>query len=337
MAGHATDTGRMSDLRHATTFAIAINAAGGVAPTEIVLLPAGAVPGRDGRAWVNDRPDDVVAAFKAYGADLPIDVEHATELKGPKGEPAPAHGWIKSLSSQDGAIRARVEWTEDGARLITSNAYRYISPAFGFQKTSGRVTHLVSAGLTNKPNLHIPALNSQETDMDRAALAAALGIAATSTDADIVTAINSIKTKAETPDPTHFVPKADLDQALNRATTAEQKLADQEKVAAEQKSAALVDQAVKDGKIAPASKDHYLALCRAEGGYAQVEALLKTLPKIVGDGGSLDDRRPDDPPAATDDPVALASQAQAYRAAQAKLGIQMSISDAVIAVKENRK
>lgn len=317
------------------TFAFALNSASG-APSEIVLLPAGSVPGRDGRAWTNDRPDAIVAAFKAGGIDLPIDVEHATELKGPKGEPAPAYGWIKDVYDAGGEVRGRVEWTEDGARLIGSKAYRYISPAFAFDKITGRVVQLVSAGLTNKPNLHIPALNSQENDMDRAAIAAALGIASAATDADIVTAINSMKTKADAPDPARFVPKADLDQALNRATAAEQKLADQAKAAEEQKAAALIDQAVKDGKIAPASKEHYLGLCRADGGYAQVEALLKTLPKIVGDN-NLDNREIETPQVDAADPIALASQAQAYRDEKAKAGIHLSISDAVMAVKEGRK
>ncbi len=118
--------------------------------------------------------------------------------------------------------------------------------------------------------------------MDRVAIIAALGIDSASTDAAIVTAINSMKTKAAAPDPTLFVPKADLDQALNRATTAEATLNEFSKAAAEGKATALIDQAVKDGKIAPASKDHYLALCRAEGGYEQVENLLKTLPKLTG-------------------------------------------------------
>ena len=325
MSGHNT-----------VTFATAINAASG-APSEIVLLPAGAVQGRDGRAFVNDRPDDVIAVFAAGGADLPVDLEHATELKAPKGEPAPAHGWIKRLINRDGAICAQIEWTEAGAQLVAGKAYRYVSPAFLHQRDNGRVMRLLSVGLTNRPNLHIPALNStQETSMDRAAIAAALGIATSATDADVVTAINSLKTKADTPDPSRFVPKADLDQALNRATTAEQKLADMAKTASEQRAAALIDQAVKDGKIAPVSKDHYLALCRAEGGFAQVEALLKTLPKIAGETG-LDQRRADDPPLDTSDPIALASEAQAYREAQAKLGINLSIADAVAAVKETRK
>ena len=55
------------------------------------MIPAGEVIGRDGRSWKNTNPDAVVAAFDAK---LPFDIEHATELRGPKGKEADAAGWI---------------------------------------------------------------------------------------------------------------------------------------------------------------------------------------------------------------------------------------------------
>lgn len=289
--------GMNSSSKATVTVALALNAQAG-APATITLLPAGVMVGADGRRFVNDDPAAVIAAFEAGGLDLPIDVEHATELKGPKGEPAPAHGWIKKLKALNGAIVAEVEWTEDGARLVTSKAYRYVSPAFLHRKDDGRVARLLSVGLTNRPNLELPALNrttTPETRMDLAAIAAALGIATSATDADVITAINSLQSSAKAPDPTKFVPRADLDAALNRATIAEKALADQESQATAARSIALIDGGVKDGKIAPASKEHYLALCREAGGYERVEALLKTLPAITA--ASDLDRRPIDQPA----------------------------------------
>jgi phage I-like protein len=273
------------------TFAVALNADGGP-PARIAALPAGKIVGRDGRGWINDAPDAVVAAFKTGGIDLPIDIEHATELKGPKGEPAPAQGWITGLHNVDGAIHADIAWTEEGARLVSSRAYRYLSPAFMHERAGGRrITKFLSAGLTNKPNLDIPALNAaakdQDMDMDRASVCAALGLVAAAADADIMTAINRLKT----PDPQKFVPKADLEAALNRATTAEQKLADRDKAERETKIAVLVDAAVKDGKIAPASKEHYLALCREADGLERVTALLASLPTLTGASG-LDKKKP---------------------------------------------
>jgi phage I-like protein len=277
-------------------FSLALNAEGAV-PSQLVLLRPGTNRGRDGRAFLNDQPDGIVADFTAGNIDVPIDIEHATELRGPKGEPAPAQGWIKKLTALNGELIADVEWTEHGAALVAGKAYRYISPAFLHRKDNGRITRLLSVGLTNKPNLDLPSLNNQtlETDMDRAAIAAALGIAATATDADVITAINSMRSSLDRPDPNKFVPKADLDAALNRATTAEQKLADQGKQAQIASAVALVDQGVKDGKIAPASRDHYLAICRQDGGLAQVEALLKTLPNLT-DASGFDRIAPGDKP-----------------------------------------
>lgn len=289
--------------------AIALNAEGAL-PSQLKLLGAGTCRGRDGRSWLNDDPYGVVANFTAGGLDVPIDIEHATELKAPKGEPAPAQGWIKKLSALNGEIVADVEWTPHGAELIRSKAYRYISPAFLHRKDNGRIERLLSVGLTNKPNFDLPALNAETTEnaMDRAALAAALGIAATATDADVLTAINTMRSSIDRPDPTKFVPKADLDAALNRATTAEQKLADQDKQANAARAIALVDQGVKDGKIAPSSKEHYLALCRQDGGYTQVEALLKTLPKLT-DASGLDKQPVVDPAGTlTAEQVAICSQ-----------------------------
>ncbi|ATW30227.1 hypothetical protein BJP41_07750 [Candidatus Williamhamiltonella defendens] len=58
-------------------------------PLCVELIPVGEqITGRDGRSWVNDHPQGMVDAFQANHADLPIDIEHATELKAPKGDPA---------------------------------------------------------------------------------------------------------------------------------------------------------------------------------------------------------------------------------------------------------
>ncbi|BBF92367.1 phage protease [Blastochloris tepida] len=272
-----------TSLADRAIFAVALNAEGD-APAEIAILPPGPrIRGRDGREWLVDDPAAVVAAFGAGAADLPVDIEHATELRAPKGEPAPAVGWIKGLAARDGGIVAAVEWTEHGRQLVASKAYRYVSPAFRFDAATRRVMVLSSVGLTNRPNLRLPALNSQdEATMEKTALCAALGVPATTADADVVAAIAALKAKADAPpDPTRFAPTADLQAALNRATAAETALNQREAADREAKSVGLVDQAVKDGKIAPASREHYLALCRDAGGQERVEQLLATLPKIT--------------------------------------------------------
>jgi len=135
----------------------------GKAPTDIELIPReGPVVGRDGRRWLNDKPSEIIKSFKERNISLPIDLEHSTEHKACKGEPAPAVGWIEKLTmSPYGAIWASVAWTDRGKELIESKAYQYISPVIVFKKDTGSIVAITSAGLTNKPNLFIPALNME--------------------------------------------------------------------------------------------------------------------------------------------------------------------------------
>lgn len=255
----------------------------GDVPDRLIVVPAGAVTGVDGRSFRLDDPDAVVARFRALGRDLPVDIEHSTHLQAPAGNPAPAIGWITALAVEAGALQATVSWNAAGRELIASRAYRYISPAF-IHDPAGRVVALRSVGLTNEPNLDLPALNRSKP-MDRARLIALLGLAAGATDLDIEQAIASSLALNRTrqadlqPDLTLYVPKADLEAALNRATSAETRLSEIQRAADEAAFTALVDGAVTDGKIAPASREHYVALCRA-GQADAVKTLIGSLPKL---------------------------------------------------------
>jgi len=132
---------------------------GSQAPEWVELIPAGEVIGRDGRRWLNNNPFAVVQAFIAGNMDLPVDLEHATELKGSQGEPAPAVGWVKELKVMDGAVWGRVAWNQTGVQLIATRQYRYLSPVILYQKDTGAIAGLTSVALTNRPNLNLRALN----------------------------------------------------------------------------------------------------------------------------------------------------------------------------------
>lgn len=265
----------------------------GDVPDRLPVIPAGTIEGVDGRIFFNSDPDAVVRAFRDGGRELPIDVEHATHIKGPAGEPAPAVGWMTDLTVENGVIIATVAWNNAGRALVGDKAYRFSSPAFTHDAT-GRVIALRSLGLTNEPNfLQLPALN-RETTMDRAKLIALLGLASVATDAEIEAAINTslaLNRQGKQPDPLLYVPKADLDAALNRATTAETQLQKISDDTAEAEAVTLVDGAVKDGKVAPASRDHYLTLCRS-GQMATVKTMLATLPKL----GAIQDSKTEGDP-----------------------------------------
>jgi phage I-like protein len=270
---------------------LALNSEGPAgAPDWVQLTPAGPhLPGIDGRAWTMADPEAVIAACRAIRGgtiEIPVDFEHATQVKGAKGEPAPAVGWIREMEARNGAIWGRVEWTDAGRDAVASRAYRFLSPTFDFNRLTGAMRRIVSAGLTNVPNFTMPAMNrsQEENPMDPEVLKA-LGLAPDAGPAAAVSAINALKSaeatalnRAETPDPDKWVPKADYELATNRLTDLEAEA----KTRAEAEIVAEVDAAVAAGKIAPASKDYHLASCRAEGGLERFRTMIAGAPVIAG-------------------------------------------------------
>ena len=120
----------------------------------VQLVPAGRVDLADGDSLVMDSvaADQVIAAFNSQGVDVPVDIDHATVHRAPRGELAPAQGWIKSLAWDPAAgLTGRIEWTAAGGRLVHHEHYRYLSPVVLFDSTTKRVRRIHSAALTNKP------------------------------------------------------------------------------------------------------------------------------------------------------------------------------------------
>lgn len=274
------------------------------APLWVELIPAGEqINGRDSRAWVNDDPQGIVDAFKANGADLPIDIEHATELKAPNGDPAPAVGWVKALELRDGgAIWGLVEWNNEGRWLMEDKSYKYLSPVFTFDTQTKRILQLYSAGLTNQPNLHLTALNQRikptgEDAMTLSlAICTALGLSAEATEAQAVSAINQLKddkdkalNSANSPSLEKFVPRADHDAALNRAQEAENKLKEIEDTALNQQIEDELEKAQKAGAITPATVEYHRACCKQEGGLKRFQEFVQSAPKI-GEDTDLDSK-----------------------------------------------
>jgi phage I-like protein len=259
--------------------AIALAAEGG-APAWVQLMPAGpTLEGRDGRSW---RIDDVNRLVAQFSPPFVIDYEHAQDHLAVNGQEAPAAGWAEELQVRGGGeIWARVDWTERAAKAIAAREYRFISPAFTYSPADGSVQALIGASLVNRPNFVMTALNAQESSMLKA-IAAALGLAETATSPEIVTAIGALKVatalNAQQPDLARFVPRADYELALNRATAAEAKIAADGRAAHETKVALAIDEAVKAGKVAPASREFYVATCATAEGLAAFEKFVASAP-----------------------------------------------------------
>ena len=264
----------------AAGFGIALGAESS-APDWVQLMPSGpTLQGRDGRSW---RIDDVNRLVAQFSPPFVIDYEHAQDRLAVNGQEAPAAGWIEQLDVRNGGeIWGRVEWTPRAKIAIAAREYRFISPAFTFSPADGSVQALIGASLVNRPNFVMTALNAQESSMLKD-IATALGLAETATSPEIVTAIGALKAStalnaAQQPDLAKFVPRADYELALNRASTAEAKIAADGKAAHEAKVAAAIDGAVKAGKVAPASREYYVATCSTVEGLAAFEKFVAAAP-----------------------------------------------------------
>jgi phage I-like protein len=282
----------------------------GSAPAWVELIPAGEqVVGIDGRNWLNDRPQGVLdhfAALKAHNRDLPIDWEHSSEHKAPKGEAAPAAAWgVEMEIREGGAVWCRTEWTPKGLQSVTNREYRYLSPVLIYEKATGRIVGISSVGLTNKPNLNLQALNREGTKQPQEEdftmlkkILAALGLAEGTDETTALNAVEKLKSdlataanRAETPSLDKFVPRSDYDAVTARATNAETALADAKKADQEKEIDTAINAALAAGKITPASKDFYVASCRAEGGLVAFTKFVESAP-VVAQGSDLDGKDP---------------------------------------------
>jgi len=276
---------------------LCLNAENGTVPARIQILPAGKkIKGVDGREWTLSDPAALCTRMNSSGNVIVkngcvIDENHSTDLAAPNGGTSPAFGWFKNFTlEKDGSIWADVEWNARGQKAVSEKEYRYISPVFTRDK-NGNITEILRAALTNNPNLDNPALNSsqetaEEKNMDKE-LCTALGIPETATTEDALAAISKLKTELNGAqnkgiDLAAYAPRADLTAMQQRAEKAEKELAELNAASLNAKATAAVEQAVKDGKIAPASKAEYLELCASEDGFAKFEKIMAVTPSITG-------------------------------------------------------
>ena len=256
------------------------------------LVPIGAFTGRDGRSWTNSDPEAVI-----NNTTLPfvLDIDHASELT-PNTE---ASGWVTKLKIQEDHIFGWLEFNALGKKAVDEKRYKFYSPAFNVTK-DGVLLDLSSMGLTNKPNLYVPALNKtqdnettppKKDDSMLKALLAALGLAE---DADQTVALNAIqalkdtKPDPQTPDLNSFVPQATHTQVVTELNTANAKLADLETAKHKDAVETAINTAITDKKIAPADKEFYTACCSTEQGLADFNKFAATKAPVIGDSNLPD-------------------------------------------------
>lgn len=293
---------------HAICIALAFQ--DGRAPEWVQLMPYGTFKGRDGRGPYSlaDKAaaEVVIATSNARAGSLePVfDYCHQTDLGAVAGVGgvAPASGWIKELQARDDGIYGRVEWTAAASAAIEAKEYRYASPVFAHTK-SGQVLAILRASLTNTPNLDLPALASEQTtgdDMDYSKIAQALGLGAEATEEQILAAIanfNKQTTAASelTKVRQHLKLGDDADgTAVITAIAAQAKSGSAEPneavIALQSEVNDLkakeigreVDGHIKAGRIAPASRDDFIALASSDR--ARFDSIVGKAPIIIAPG-----------------------------------------------------
>lgn len=254
-------------------------------PEWIKILPRGKFIARDGRPFDID-PEALVSRFEADGIDLPVDQDHATVKKALFGDAAPAVGWINKLEARVDGLYGRVEWLDEGLRILAARTHRYISPSM---KTDdfGKALWLHSAALVAAPAASMPAVASAqpahatEKPMLKA-IALALGLNEDASEASCLSALGDLKKRVD---------PAIHEQTLRSlsATTAELETlrAETRKV----KIDGLLEDALKAKKIVPAERDTFAALCATDEGFEQVKKLIELRPAMLSAGG-LDGKQP---------------------------------------------
>lgn len=196
--------------------------ADGAVPDWVQLLPVtqGEVQTYDGRGpyLVKDLAA-IIQASMAWERGIPIDENHATDLR--PGHEAPARGWITELQARDDGLWGRVEWTAAGRALVADKAYRGISPVLMVSAADKRtVTLIPRASLVNVPNLcGLAALNTEETGLMEGMkkIAEKLGLPADASLEQILAKIGSMSAKSD--DATKSAPDMAMQSALTEIGT----------------------------------------------------------------------------------------------------------------------
>ncbi|CAN5754755.1 phage protease [soil metagenome] len=254
------------------------------------LLPAGEFRAKDGRptecaAWVctAEIAAKLIQQIGTAANSLVVDYEHQTINATTNGQPAPAAGFFKQMEWREGQglFATTVEWTAKAKQMIADGEYRYLSPVFSYDKNTGAVLQILHAALTNTPaldgmtqvalrNLMSTPLHEEPMNETLKQLLAVLGLTATTTEADAITAVTALKAKAEqvklenatkdseiaalkaqgspgAPDPAKFVP-------IEAVSAIQQQLAALSLQVQTSDVSSVVSAALKEGRILPAQE-----------------------------------------------------------------------------------
>lgn len=338
------------------------------APDWIHLLPAGPlVQTNDARGPY--RIEDVaalIAASLAAGVKLPIDENHAIDLAAPRGEPAPARGYITQLQQRADGVWGRADWTAAGRALMADRAYCGISPAIAHD-SRGRVLAILRASLVNRPNLRgLTALHQEDNMSLTTRLAALLGAPADIDDDALVERVTALHQQPAPPPEAvalqsqlaqigvalgvaQDAPASDVLTAARRAaggdtaaiTALQSELAtvttafnSMTETHAREKAVAWVDGEIRRGRVGiKPRRDYYIGLHMRDA--AEAVSVVEALP-VMAPGVQMT-APPVQVALHSEDPSTYVAAARAYQKKLADGGVEIDFPSAVTAVREGKQ
>jgi hypothetical protein len=110
---------------------------------------------------------DIVRNFNASeNKKVPVDFEHASELRGSDGTipvlGAPAQGWITSVEMRADGLWGLIEWNDLAKQYIDGKNYRYLSPAIRFGCKDSHSGQPIGARLTSTALTNVPFLDGMK-------------------------------------------------------------------------------------------------------------------------------------------------------------------------------
>lgn len=276
------------------------NAADGGSPFAILqpdgfLIPYGEFPHKVGlQIFDREAADAMVANHGGFlnklaswargnSASYPVYVGHP-DLPGTKDTDKRAYGWIEGMVAENDGLRLTVKWSDAGRELVENAHFKYYSPLWWTKPVRRGVVRpvsLKSMGLTNDPNIPVPALaNEVETEdfktqytreesqqnNEMKDILLALGLEEGATPEEVLAKIAELKKPAEEAENTDALKAEMLKAEQDKAKAEADKVAAENSLAAantkivsletglQAAANAAVDAAMTAGKITPAER-----------------------------------------------------------------------------------
>lgn len=163
------------------------NAADGGSPFAILqedgfLIPYGEFPHKQGlQVFDRKAAEEMVANHGGFlnklaswargkNASYPVYIGHP-DLPGSKDQDKRAYGWIEGMVAENEGLRLTVKWSDAGRELVENAHFKFYSPLWWTKPVKRgviRPVSLKSMGLTNDPNIPVPALANEVEDKSAA-------------------------------------------------------------------------------------------------------------------------------------------------------------------------